>query len=59
MGSGAEWLRQSKGVVVAVVFCPVCDSSVYLSLDENVCPVCTGSLIETEEAIRDRILPSA
>ncbi len=44
---------------MAIVFCPSCDSSVYLmSAEEQVCPVCSGSLSETEQVIRDRIIPA-
>ena len=41
---------------MAIVFCPSCDGSVYLvSSDQQICPVCSGSLSETEEVIRDRL----
>jgi hypothetical protein len=44
---------------MAVVFCPNCESSIYLmSSEEQACPVCSGNLKETEETIKDRILPA-
>jgi uncharacterized protein YbaR (Trm112 family) len=44
---------------MAIVFCPNCQSSVYLmSTEDQDCPVCSGSLNETEETIKDRIIPA-
>jgi uncharacterized protein YbaR (Trm112 family) len=44
---------------MAIVFCPNCQSSLYLmSSEDQVCPVCSGSLDETEETIKDLIIPA-
>jgi uncharacterized protein YbaR (Trm112 family) len=43
---------------MAIVFCPNCQSSIYLSSDEQECPVCSGSLNETEDTIKDLIIPA-
>jgi hypothetical protein len=43
---------------MAIVFCPNCETNVYLMSEDQACPVCAGSLNETEETIKDRIIPA-
>lgn len=43
---------------MAIAFCAACEQNVYLTTEQDTCPVCSSGLKETEDTIRIRLLSS-